>query len=193
RGAGSGAIAPLADTEAQPLVSPPAAFPANLLYEAAYAFADVEVSVSADAAATYKIVTGSGSKAVDQLILDSFDGWQWKPAARVGKSVASKFVLRLNLDQGLTPPGVSPSLTSLTKPDLSGVYPALSSAPEGTVRFWVTEEGRPSLVRIGRSTGIEAADKALMTAVLRSRFKPALQNGKPIPAPMEQAFGGKTP
>ncbi len=47
------------------------------------------------------------------------------------------------------------------------------------VNLWVDEQGRPSHVRVIRGVGM-GLDERAMEAVKQYKFKPAMENGKPV-------------
>jgi protein TonB len=64
-------------------------------------------------------------------------------------------------------------------------YPAASKrmgeAGQVMLRVLVNDKGRPESVQIQKSSGFTRLDEAARQAVLRARFKPYTEDGKPIP------------
>ncbi len=77
-------------------------------------------------------------------------------------------------------PSRPPKVLNWTDPP----YPAQARQQgiEGVVvlRLTVTEKGRAADVTVARSSGYSALDQAALEHVKRARFKPALQNGRPV-------------
>jgi protein TonB len=68
-------------------------------------------------------------------------------------------------------------------------YPreARNAGQEGTVivRVAIDPDGRPARVEIARSSGFPLLDEAALEAARRSRYYPAMQQGRPVPTETE--------
>ena len=72
-----------------------------------------------------------------------------------------------------------PSVLYSVEPEFSEEARKAKFSGNVQVYLWVDEEGRPSHVRVVRGVGMGLDEKA-MEAVRQYKFKPALQNGKPV-------------
>lgn len=50
---------------------------------------DITVDIAADGSHTEKLVRGTGSSEVDNLVLEALKQWRWDPAAREGQAIPS--------------------------------------------------------------------------------------------------------
>ena len=84
--------------------------------------------------------------------------------------------------------GGSPTALSEIRPHYP--YTARTRGEEGkvTVRVHVTERGQVDSASVGEGSGFSALDESALSAARKARFKPAEQDGKPVPSEMNLHF-----
>jgi protein TonB len=73
----------------------------------------------------------------------------------------------------------APVLIYSVDPEFSEEARRAKAAGNVIVNLWVDEKGMPSHVRVIRGVGMGLDEKAL-AAVKQYRFRPAMENGKPV-------------
>ncbi|HEY6374239.1 MAG TPA: energy transducer TonB [Edaphobacter sp.] len=76
---------------------------------------------------------------------------------------------------GITPP----VLIKSAEPEFSGLLRGIQYNGTVVVRLWIERDGTPSHLSIERPAGLGLDENAL-AAIQQYRFKPAMQNGKPV-------------
>ncbi len=62
------------------------------------------------------------------------------------------------------------------------------SSSQVVVDYFVSATGQPEQMRVARSCGNQALDQACLDAIRKTRFRPAVKDGVPVPAKMEHTF-----
>ena len=79
---------------------------------------------------------------------------------------------------------IQPEMIKEVKPE----YPSLAKQAgiEGTVWIWavVDKEGNVRDAKVAKTSGTQALDEAAVKAALLNKYKPAIQNGRPIACPV---------
>ncbi|GEM_PF-2456246 len=139
-----------------------------------------------------EIAESSGHKSLDDAALAATKDCRYRPAMNQGTAYDAWVVhtVEFRLDNIPKPPSVDQEANYDTPPQIvrrvDPVYPAEAKAAgkEYSVLYSlrVTEKGRLGTVRILESSGNEQVDIAGFEAIRKYTIKPALKDGKPVTA-----------
>ncbi|HEY5238811.1 MAG TPA: TonB family protein [Rhizomicrobium sp.] len=136
------------------------------------------------------VMRSSGFADLDQAALESVKTWRYRPAIADGKPIEVRW--RTYVDFRLA----SPAQPNITPPRADGsphtvaaFYPATARrlGEQGivTLKFTITVEGTVADPSVVGSSGFADLDDAALEAVRTWHYKPATQDGKPIPVASE--------
>ncbi len=148
-----------------------------------------QVAIAADGTHALHALESAADEPLRATIEAAFPRWKFAPARSGGRSVPSVLrtpvlVTRSDLrEEGITPPVVLQRVGPIYPPAVrdSGLRGEL------LVSFFVDEEGVVRDPVIVRSSN-PGLDGAVLAAILKWRYEPALRDGVPLRVPMTQAF-----